>query len=166
MSAHRQSALLLHGLGSADQRWILERLDGDDRLTLESHLSELKSLGIPAAPALAAAASAPRGTGARGKLMAASGARMAQLLADEPLWMVRHLLALGDWPWRQAYLDTLAGARRERAASAPGTPLQEALAARLLDDLGAQLDDVSPALLPVRRAGALQAMRNVMRRWI
>lgn len=166
MSAHRQSALLLHGLGTTDQRWILERLDQSDRQTLEAHLDELKSLGIPAEPALAAAASAPRGAGARARLMEAPAARMVQLLADEPVWLVRHLLALGDWPWRADYLAALAPGQRERIGTVRPAQLGSAVAARLLDDLAAGLGNVSPALLPVRRPGALQAMRQAMRRWI
>lgn len=166
MGAHRQSALLLHGLGYADQHWILERLDEDDRSTLEAHLAELKSLGIPAAPALAAASSAPRQAGVHGKLMAASAQRMAELLADEPVWLVRHLLALGQWPWRDAYLAALPAARRERIGTARPPALSEAAAARLLADIGAALGEVSPLLLPVRRPGALQAVRHAMRRWI
>jgi hypothetical protein len=122
MPAHRQSALLLHGLSQADQRWILAQLPQDDARVLRGHLRELRQLGIPADPSLVP--SAPAGgqdpdldAGVVGR---ASAASLQLALADEPAWLPAQLLALRPWPWRAAFLDGLAPERRAAIASAAG----------------------------------------------
>jgi hypothetical protein len=167
MPAHRQSALLLHGLNKADQHWILARLADDDRRIVGHHLAELKELGIPADPGIAAQASGARAHAAAGPLHAASGEAMFQLLADEPVWLVRHVLALADWPWRTAFLDAHGGARRERLAAASPAPLAPLAAERLLARLAAKLAlPAAGAHAPaVARANPLALLRGALRRW-
>ncbi|HEX8498607.1 MAG TPA: methyltransferase domain-containing protein, partial [Actinomycetales bacterium] len=69
--------------------------------------------------------------------------RMVELLAAEPVWLVRHLLALGPWPWRAAYLDALPAAQRERILQARPAALADAaepgLAAGSYDVVAASL---------------------------
>lgn len=107
MSAYRQSALLLHGLNEADQRWILEQLNVDDRSQLRDHLAELRELGIPADRNILTSLGISE-TGERlDDLQAASASEMQMVLRDEPLWMLKQVLALESWPWKEQFLDTL-----------------------------------------------------------
>lgn len=186
MSRHRQSALLLHGLSALDQHWILARLPAEDQRILGEHLSELRSLGIPADPALfdamtgdasvvESARSSPR-RAAADPLQAASGAQMDALLADEPVWLVRHVLALENWSWREDFLAAQTSARRERlkmtggmtddAPGPAGGKLAECLRAQLLLRLqGFDLDRA--ARQPVQTPqGLLSSVQQVVRRWL
>ena len=167
MPAHRQSALLLHGLAKADQRWILSQLPDADRLIVAQHLAELKELGIPADPALGAQARSARAHAAAGPLHAASGAAMARLLADEPLWLVRQVLALAEWPWRAAFLETHNTAQRERLSGAAPAALAPEAAARLLARLETRLAQHGAAVpgSTTARRGPLAALRGALGRW-
>lgn len=167
MSGHRQSALLLHSLGKTDQSWILAQLGQADAHILSGYLSELKELGIPADPALAARNG--RGIAAHGSAAAihrASAAAMHLLLADEPAWMVGHLLALGQWPWREAFLDTLPPSQRERLTTTVIVPaLRAEISERLLALMAAKLvtrGAAEPGKAPA--AGLLQNLRQSLRR--
>ncbi|MTW06370.1 hypothetical protein, partial [Pseudoduganella ginsengisoli] len=115
MAAHRRSALLLHGLAGHDRDWVLAQLPPSDRAVLESHLAELRELGIPADPAL---------------LPPVEGAGAA-MPAGEPAWMMRQLLAQGPAAWRGAWLATLSPGQRERVLSQPAPALRPAAARSL-----------------------------------
>jgi hypothetical protein len=167
MSGHRQSALLLHGLDRADQRWIMARLGQADARILDGHLAELRQLGIPADPALAARRG--DGDGAEAVVRGASAAAIALLLADEPVWMVRQVLALGDWPWRDAYLAGLGQHQRERlAAGVPIPALAGQAGAELLAALATRLAGPVPtrAAPEAPPAGPLQSLRLALGRWL
>jgi hypothetical protein len=167
MSGHRQSALLLHGLGKADRRWILSQLHQDDAQLLDRHLAELKDLGIPADPALGARNSrAMAAQGSAGAVHGASAAAMQLLLAQEPAWMVRHLLALGPWPWRDAFLDSLAPPQRERLAGAGCPPLRAEASERLLAAVAGKLAARPSVPHAAPAAGLMQSLRQSLRRWM
>jgi hypothetical protein len=147
MPAHRQSALLLHGLSAADRRWVLARIDPADAAVLRAHLRELRELGIPADPALAPSA-APAGAGAdpHAAIVArASSAGLQLALGDEPAWLVAQVLALRDWPWRAAYLDGLTEERRAAVAKASPATLAPHAEAGLLAAIAARLGGDGPA---------------------
>lgn len=147
MPAHRQSALLLHGLSAADQRWILARVDAVDAAVLRAHLRELRELGIPADPALAPSA-APAASGAdphAAHVARASAAGLQLALGDEPAWLVAQVLALRDWPWRAAFLDSLTEERRAAVTKAAPAALAPRAEAALLAALAARLAGVGPA---------------------
>ncbi len=177
MPAHRQSALLLHGLSQADQRWVLAQLPQDDAQVLRGHLRELKQLGIPADPSLASSL-APAGAHASADADAAalgraSAAGMQLALSEEPAWLVAQLLALRPWPWRAAFLDGLAPERRNAIASAAPAglaPRAEAallatLLAALLRELTASLAmPAMPSTVPARPQPA-SGERRQFKRW-
>ncbi|NHZ89943.1 hypothetical protein F2P45_13105 [Massilia sp. CCM 8733] len=165
MPAHRQSALLLHGLGQADQRWILSQLGEQDRRILAGHLAELKELGIPADPSIARQAGGARAVADQGPLHKASAATMLQVLADEPAWLVRQVLGLSDWPWRQAYLEAHPEQQRARLGGDAGTPLHPQAAQRLMERLAERAGQhaASPAT-PASAPGPLARLRQAMRR--
>jgi hypothetical protein len=176
MPQHRQSALLLHGLAEADRRWILARLPNEDQQILDAHLSELKSLGIPADPVLLdtamVAARAPRRGVVADPLQRASASQMQALLAEEPVWLVRHVLALEAWPWKQDFLAAQNANRRERllaagqSPAAAGSKVAERLRAQLTQRL-ADADFACAAGQPHRSAspGLLNAAQQMVRRW-
>lgn len=141
MPAHRQSALLLHGLSPADQRWVLARVDAADAAVLRAHLRELRELGIPADPALApsAAPAAPGADPHAAVVARASSAGMQLALGEESAWLVAQVLALRDWPWRAAFLDGLTEERRAAVTAAAPAALAPRAAAALLSALAARL---------------------------
>lgn len=169
MPAHRQSALLLHGLSQADQRWILAQLPQDDATVLRGHLRELKELGIPADPSLAPS-SAPAGAFAApgadaGAIARASAAGMQLALAEEPAWLVARLLALRAWPWQAAFLDGLAPERRSAiAAAAPATLAPRAEAALLAAVAGLLAARPAPRA-PIAEAPRPARERRAFKRW-
>jgi hypothetical protein len=173
MPAHRQSALLLHGLSQADQRWILAQLPRDDASVLRGHLRELKQLGIPADPSLAPS-SAPAGAHAGAELDAATLARasaagMQLALSDEPAWLVAQLLAVRPWPWRAAFLDGLAPERRGAITSAIATASSARLAPRaeaaLLAALARKMaTQLAPPAMP-GKAQPAAGERRKFKRW-
>jgi hypothetical protein len=136
MPAHRQSALLLHGLCQADQRWVLSQLPQNDARVLRGHLRELKQLGIPADPSLvpsSAPADAQAGAGHHAATVGRASAAVMQLaLAEEPAWMIAKLLALQPWPWRAAFVEGLAPERRAAIAAAPAAALPQQAETALL----------------------------------
>ena len=167
MPALRQSALLLHGLCEADQRWILSRVARDDARVLRAHLRELKLLGIPADPGLASSAvpvAAASGTAGSddgtATVLRASVAELHLALAGEPAWIVARLLALRPWPWRGAFLDGLAPAHRAAIETAPSP----ALAPRAAEGL---VTAVATAVRAQRApaTGLFGAARQTLRRW-
>lgn len=139
MPGRRQSALLLHGMQPADRDWILARLPQAERALLDEHLQELRSLGIPADPLLAQAAGAGAADSAAAALRLADAGDMQLVLAGEPVWLVRQLLSMEDWPWRDAWLAGLPTAQRERLLSATAPALAPAAAAALLEQAAASL---------------------------
>jgi hypothetical protein len=147
MPAHRQSALLLHGLSAADRRWVLARVDPADAAVLRAHLRELRELGIPADPALApTAAPAPSGADPHTAIVArASNAGLQLALGDEPAWVVAQVLALRDWPWRAAFLDGLTEERRTAVTRATPTGLAPHAEAALLAAIATRLAGDGPA---------------------
>ncbi len=182
MSKHRQSALLLHGLSDADQRWILARLAAEDQRILGEHLSELKSLGIPADRVLIDDATGDTVASdstkpvqphvAADPLHAASAAQMRALLANEPAWLVRQVLALDNWAWRPDYLAALNAAERERLRVTGETPLvagskvAERLRAQLVLRL-AGIDLKHPGDRPVPTPQRLlSSVQQAIRRWL
>lgn len=171
MAGHRQSALLLHGLSEPDRCWILERLGEEDQHILSEYLAELKSLGIPVDPAMIDAVRSSGPTDAGDPLHAASTVQIQALLADEPVWLIRHVLALDDWPWRQNYLEALAPGQRERLMASRQAPLSGKAAERLRWQLAQRLArfDIAPAenrAIPPARRGLFHAVRQAVRQWL
>jgi hypothetical protein len=167
MDSHRQSALLLHGLAEADRRWVLEHLDEEDRRILAEHLTELSSLGIPRDPTLIDAIKSPS-RAAPTPMHVASAPQMQALLGDEPLWLVQYILALDDWPWRQAFLDGLTARQRKGLAAAEFAPLGPKLAECLRNQLEQRLrDSARPADRSIRPApvGLFKTMQRALREW-
>lgn len=167
MPGHRQSALLLHGLSKPDQRWLLSQLPESDRLILSQHLAELKQLGIPAEPALLDKATGARAASAAGPLHAAALPMVQQMLADEPVWMVAQVLALAEWPWRDALLASLPDGQRDRVAAVRPAPLHPQAAERLMARLTERLALQGGLAMPAHRRGPrgpIAALRHVLGR--
>ena len=168
MADHRQSALLLHGLCETDRRYILERLRADDQRILGDHLAELNSLGIPADAGLIDAVKSSRRRVAGDPLHKATSAQMRALLVNEPVWLVRQVLALDNWSWRGDFIAALAPMQQERLAAARPAPLSAKPAQCLREQLTqrlAQLDSDRMAYLPAPR-GLRALLQQAVRRWI
>jgi hypothetical protein len=167
MPGHRQSALLLHGLEKADQHWVLAQLASDDAGTLRGHLAELKALGIPRDHALAARAQPTGMEEASAGMHVASAEQIQVLLADEPAWLVAHLLAAAEWPWRDEFLASLAPFQRDRIAALRTAPLRPAAARQLVALVASSLPSqrvATPAAGNARSSG-LMVLRQTLRRW-
>ncbi|MES2933120.1 MAG: hypothetical protein V4805_06500 [Pseudomonadota bacterium] len=182
MPWHRQSALLLHGIQKRDQSWILARLAEEDQHIVRKHLAELHSLGIPVDPTLIDAATsgasaptfiAPLQQGGLTDLVArASAVHMHALLADEPVWLVRHVLALDQWSWQQDFLATLTPGQRERLSVTGATPI--VVGSKLGERLHVQLSlrlaefdlDRAAARSSKTPGGLLSFLQQAVRRWL
>ncbi|MFZ6659030.1 hypothetical protein [Undibacterium sp. TJN19] len=117
MPGFRQSALLLHGLSVSDQRWILERLAADDQKLLREHLAELKDLGIPADSSMLNNLGISADGSKLSPTQAAAAADMLMALKDEPIWLLKQVLSLENWHWKQAFLAGLTQGQKEKLQS-------------------------------------------------
>lgn len=159
MTAHRQSALLLHGLNDSDRRWILGRLDEDNRRVLAEHLAELETLGIPADPRFVQAVLPTSET--QDPLRSASAAQMVAVLANEPLWLVRQVLALENWPWRQEFIARLTPGQ-QRLMTSPPPVLRGRVAERLRWHVSQRLGQV--AVAETDSVSGLRTVSHLLRR--
>lgn len=107
----RKAALLLHTLPRGDRDWMLARLTPPERSTLAPLLSELETLGFPADRALLEDVLESEASGPV-PLESADPGELAAILRDEPAGVVARLLALAEWPWREAVLEALGSAKR------------------------------------------------------
>lgn len=120
MSGHRQAALALYSLSTADQDLILASLPDADQAQLRSYLAELSELGFEGAapaPALAPlrlfspALSPPAAP--HEWVRDASPHAIAELLGSEPAGLVAQVLACQDWPWHAQLLALFPPERRK-----------------------------------------------------
>lgn len=94
--ASRQAALALHSVDRADREWVLGQLGTQERATLLGLIDELEELGIQPDPSyrpavLGGQQEVPRDS------VAWLGARLdtvAEILADEPAFIIAHALAV------------------------------------------------------------------------
>lgn len=128
----RRAALAMHALREGDRVWILGQLPPAQREQLEGLLAELKSLAIPASPALvqemlaaapvatakpSAAAPKARPDAWSSQLDAIAqleAAQLAHLVQAEPAGLIAQLLNIQHWPWQEALLEQLGVVKRRR----------------------------------------------------
>jgi hypothetical protein len=155
MSKLRQAALLVHGLGQADQDWLFSQLDAGGelgkgaRVSLTSALHELQTLGIPRDAQLIEAVLASD-TSSHARLSRAPASLVLRALEGQSIEAVATLLALHPWPWRQAVIahwSALFQARPELLGTRDGA-VGDALKSALLDAVAARLDWMYNAALP------------------
>ena len=153
MSGHRRAAVALHGLNPEDRQWMLAELPAADQQILQQYLEELDALGFSYGPELAADLAAgpvkaaepeniaPPGTLQR--LQKASAEQMLACLQDEPASLIARLMALHDWPWREAMLTQMSALARQRVRTLLADPVANSPAPMLDDFL---LDTVAARL--------------------
>lgn len=120
MTGYRRAAVALHRLEEEDRNWILAELPEPDRKTVTGLLNELNDLGfvpesmpddIPVAlPSVTAAVEA---TPAQRISLAAANDVWA-VLEVEPVTLIGQVVALQDWPWKDAVVDRLPPQRRQQ----------------------------------------------------
>ncbi|HEY9028921.1 MAG TPA: hypothetical protein VIP05_31835 [Burkholderiaceae bacterium] len=153
----RKAAMLLHSMGEADRRWLLDRLDAAQRPRIEALLEELRVLEFPADADLvreslvgAVAARPLAGTPASGPA-GWSVEQATRVLLPEPDEVIALLLRAGDWPWAAGLRSRLGvervrrveASRYSRAVELPQSLLDAALAAARAR-FDARRDEASP----------------------
>lgn len=148
--AYRQSALLLHGLSDIDRQWILAQLTEEQRLRLQTQMTELAQLGMPADKSLVEGLlrqgrqkSTADADGPGAALRAASAEKVLYLLAREPAWLIAAVLAIEAWPWREAIYVGLDASKRERVKQALGDKPPVKLEQALLRQLESRLAEAA-----------------------
>jgi flagellar motor switch protein FliG len=125
---YRKAALKLHGMGEADRKWVLQRLQAHERTQISALMRELKELGIKACQLIAEDISAHdarqellqvSGKGADfvqalDSVCGASAAELSALLSSEPDNMVTVILSAYPWPWRARLLADYGVEKRQR----------------------------------------------------
>ena len=110
MSSARQVALILHGLADADRAWLLGRLPPAQVGMLEPLLAELRELGIPADPELAAQVHDAEMRRVTQTIRECSLPQLQSALADEP-----HAVApVSRWARFVRWLESAATRLRQR----------------------------------------------------
>lgn len=140
MARHREAALLLHALESADQRWVLDQLDAQESKLLRDYLKELHALGIPRDRTLTREAPPMRLSGSAARIHAASAAEIVAVLDSEPRAVLAALLAQAEWPWASTLLGTLPPLERDGLALDAAVALAPGAAAALLDEVAGRLE--------------------------
>jgi hypothetical protein len=158
----RRSALLLHGLAASDQGWLLERLTVAQREQVSTLLQELRSLGIPADAGAAIqllndSRTAQKPTEAysvRAVVAAASPARLAAVLKEEPAGLVAHLLLADRWGWQAAFLALQTPNQRRRIQELLHTSVSAPKLAEAVVEEIAQRLTAAPASQQPERLGS------------
>ncbi len=115
---YRKAALKLHAMSPADQRWMLQQLDEEERAQLTELLHELKELGIASTQDMTAEISADETvnkllTAAPNRQVAerafhaiqsAPASTMSAVLSSEPDSVTAAILGMYPWHWRSAFL--------------------------------------------------------------
>lgn len=118
----RHAALMVHGMAEADRSWLLSRLAPAEREALQPLLEELQDLGIPRDPTLAREFPPMRTTpvtieaphlDVMDQASRLSPPVVVAVLRDEPHELVRRIVALRSWPWRDAVNTALGFAHEE-----------------------------------------------------
>jgi hypothetical protein len=161
MSAPRRAALVLHALDTRDREWLLARLAPAQRTTLQGLLGELEELGVVRDPSLVRElvghGSVQAGHDPLPEIAAASQQAVAAVLGDEPAGMIELVLAVHEWPWREALLDGLGRAKREQVESLAAArissrkPVARGLRDALMDELAQRLHRAEANAPAVRR---------------
>lgn len=136
--SYKKAALRLHSLGEADRCWILERLSAEQRLVLESLLSELIELGIPRAaldlqgegystseeehdtPQLESQAFSET---ALTVVDTAHPSQITALFAGESDVVVATILSVRSWSWYDAVWNQLDSERRQSIEALLGSAI-------------------------------------------
>jgi hypothetical protein len=164
MSGHRRAAVALHGLNAEDRKWMLAELPAADQQILQQYLDELDELGFSYGPELAVDLAASPVTspvtkpvksdksdeseniappGALQQLQKACAEQVLVCLQDEPASLIARLLALHDWPWREALLTQMSALARQRVRTLLADPVVNSHAPMLdeflLDAVAARL---------------------------
>lgn len=168
----RRAALTLHALPEEDREWVLRRLDPGQQQLVSEQLSELQALGVVADERLVRQAldqsgerEAPQGWQERLRLCDA--ASMLGLLQGEPASLIARVLALGPWPWEQAFLEHVGPTRRtEVLALRDGVRRRAAPDEWLMTELARRCGSVAAGpdptpLRPPRARGWLQRLQGL-----
>lgn len=170
MSGHRQAAIALHAVSTADQKLILAELPAADRDTLRGYLRELKELGFDGADAAEVMppvpSPAPPAT-TLDRIAAATPATVFAIFQHEPPALTAQFLALHQWPWAAPMLELFTAAQRERIRRArPAVPqLAPARQRFVLDVFGARLESAVERSEPPGRNSPLAPMLRMARSW-
>jgi hypothetical protein len=183
----RMAAVRLQVLARADQEWLLGQLDPDSASRLRGLLADLKQTGIAFDAHTVAQLTQDEATAMQvqarrefesehaQRCARASSAQVVAALTAEPDVLVRALLDVAPWPWRDAVREVR---KFDRPISVGATPvtlgpqaadaLVELLAQRLDQDLAAEPRREPaiyrpPAAPTDRVAGLLDRVRQWMR---
>ncbi|MCG2594951.1 hypothetical protein LZ009_19405 [Ramlibacter sp. XY19] len=159
--ALRRAALHLHAMQPADRDWLLRNLAPQRRARLEVLLRELHTLGIPCDMELphqeettARREEGPSVTVAAERLAlmpAGTVDWLAARLHAEPPEVTALLLSGRQWPWRQALLERLDGARRQCVEAWTHTQGSAPAQAAVIDALAGMLPTPAPVRAQNRR---------------
>jgi len=125
MTGYRYAAAALNDLHDDDRAWMLAALPPDDRAVIVGHLEELKALGFSTGDAAGNAVgetAIPGGAGAsardaRACVWNAAARDVVRGLEHEPAALIAHLLRIANWPWSDAFLQSLEPIQRERVST-------------------------------------------------
>lgn len=149
----RSAALVLHSMSEADRAWALGELSEEEREVLRPLIEELQALGVRAdaqgvSSVLGTLARVARGRDASSpahrQVSRAHPEQVAAVLSDEPVEVVRRLLAMASWPWRAEVVAILNARRGELFEAAPAMAgstalaLDQAVLARFAQQLSGQ----------------------------
>lgn len=148
----RRAALTIHALPAADRKWMMQRLEAQQRRTIEVLLEELDSLGVVAdgrmvEQALATAPESKAEPAWRQTLAACDAATMVACLKDEPAMLVARVLERGPWRWDSAVLERMHPLRRRHIEQCrrDGTPTSAELDEWVLTALAQRVDAANEA---------------------
>lgn len=175
----RKAALVLHGLGAEDRRWVLSHLPAPQLEAVRPLLAELSALGLPADGKLVEELLGSHRTAAAisGQepfaLAQAAAADLVQVVAEEPAGAVATLLNVRAWPWQDEFLALLSAPRRrhveealaklQREQEAGARTRATALEAALVHEVATRIENLPQREQP-RRTGWAGLQRLVFRR--
>jgi hypothetical protein len=167
MSAVRESALVLHGLGANDREWLLSRLPGERADELRCLVDELQTLGLPSDPELSSRAlqapppvamvAAPVISSSIQVIDAASAEQMRCLLDKEADSLLAIVASSSAWRWREKWLARIEPLRAQRVRRlmdehSPTPALRQAVLHALAESLREPRHAATPPTSVLQRA--------------
>jgi hypothetical protein len=160
---------LLGALTESDRRWIVERLPSAARAQLAKRIAAApeSTSQPPATEKRAAPADTDDLEQCAARVSAATPSAMSRVLREEPTWLIRAVLQLRDWPWRNVFLQSLPATKKVYVTHALGDEpaLGRAAQSWLLHELATRLLALPAESGPDMRFATLlaRATRKVIR---
>jgi hypothetical protein len=95
-------------------------------------------------------------------LKSASASEVAAALGSEPVWLIRAVLSLDDWPWSASFLEQLSPAIRTSVLQTSARSVTPVVRDMLIRQCAQRLCGATPEELVQRKPTVLERVRQLL----